>query len=81
MNSLPPGAPGSAAHGLALDALGSGFSTAFLVCAAAAAVAAALTSFGMTGTHTRRSAGDSAGDEVSAPLPSGRDGTPEPAPM
>ncbi|WSM59858.1 MFS transporter [Streptomyces sp. NBC_01707] len=29
VNSLPPGAPGSAAHDLALDALGSGFSNAF----------------------------------------------------
>ncbi|QNP65748.1 MFS transporter [Streptomyces genisteinicus] len=52
VNSLPPGAPGSAAHGLALDALGSGFSTAFLVCAAAAAVAAVLTAIGMTGLRT-----------------------------
>ncbi|WP_234332109.1 hypothetical protein [Streptomyces sp. NRRL F-5650] len=47
VNSLPPGTPGSAAHSLALGALGSGFSTAFLVCAAAAAVAAALTAFGL----------------------------------
>ncbi|MFD3496467.1 MFS transporter, partial [Streptomyces sp. NPDC058690] len=32
VNSLPPGVPGSAAHDLTLDALGSGFSTAFLIC-------------------------------------------------
>ncbi|MFJ3337892.1 MFS transporter [Streptomyces sp. NPDC086766] len=57
VNGLPPGAPGSAAHGLALDALGSGFGTAFLVCGAAAAVAAALTAFGMIGVHAHHSGG------------------------
>jgi MFS family permease len=75
VNSLPPGAPGSAAHGLALDALGSGFTTAFLVCGVAAAVAAVLTSVGMIGIHAQRS---SEGEE-SAPLPHGRDGRPESA--
>ncbi|WP_406422520.1 hypothetical protein OH809_11265 [Streptomyces sp. NBC_00873] len=75
VNSLPPGAPGSAAHGLALDALGSGFSTAFLVCGVAAAVAAVLTSVGMIGVHAQRSAEN----EESAPLPHGRDGRPESA--
>ncbi|MFF2727450.1 MFS transporter [Streptomyces sp. NPDC058008] len=70
VNSLPPGAPGSAAHGLALDALGTGFSTAFLVCGAAAAVAAALTAFGMIGVRAHRHAGD----EAPVPSPSGRDG-------
>ncbi len=70
MNSLPPSAPGSAAHSLALDALGSGFSTAFLVCAAATAVAAALTAIGMIGVPT----GDSVGDGVPGPVPSGRSG-------
>ncbi|MFG3021583.1 MFS transporter [Streptomyces sp. NPDC048254] len=70
VNSVPSGAPGSPAHGLALDALGSGFGTAFLVCGAAAAVAAALTAFGMIGLH--------AGDEVAAPAPPGHDGSPEP---
>lgn len=72
VNSLPPGAPGSAAHGLALDALGSGFTTAFLVCGVAAAVAAALTSFGMIGVHAQRSTEN----EESAP---GRDDRPESA--
>ncbi|MGF1339748.1 MFS transporter [Streptomyces flavovirens] len=62
VNSLPPGAPGSAAHSLALDALGSGFSTAFLVCAAAAAVAAALTAFGLR-------TGDPAADGVPSLVP------------
>lgn len=76
VNSLPPGTPGSAAHGLALDALGSGFSIAYLVCGVAAAVAAALTAFGMIGVRTRRSAEN----ELSAPLPPGHDDTPEPAP-
>ncbi|MGW1085037.1 MFS transporter [Streptomyces sp. NPDC002596] len=75
VNSLPPGAPGSAAHGLALDALGSGFSTAFLVCGVAAAVAAVLTSVGMIGVHAQRSTEN----EESAPLPHGRDGRSESA--
>lgn len=76
VNSLPAGTPGSAAHGLALDALGSGFGTAFLVCGAAAAVAAALTAFGMIGVRSRRSSADPA----SAPEPAGPDGAAEPAP-
>lgn len=49
LNSLPPGAPGSAAHELALQALGSGFSQAFIVCAIAAAAAALLTLIGLHG--------------------------------
>jgi MFS family permease len=76
VNSVPPGAPGSAAHGLALDALGSGFSTAFLVCGVAAAVAAVLTAFGMLGLHAR----PSAEDEVPAAPAPGSDGRAEPAP-
>ncbi|MFF0702519.1 MFS transporter [Streptomyces tendae] len=75
VNSLPPGAPGSAAHGLALDALGSGFGTAFLVCGVAAAVAAALTAFGMIGIRSHRSARSGG----AAPVPPGRDGSPESA--
>ncbi|WP_406141875.1 MFS transporter [Streptomyces sp. NBC_01089] len=55
VNSLPPGTPGSAAHNLALDALGSGFSNAFLVCGIAAAAAAALTAVGMIGVRPHRS--------------------------
>ncbi|GGJ44134.1 MFS transporter [Streptomyces brasiliensis] len=77
VNSLPPGTPGSAAHGLALDALGSGYNTAYLVCGVAAVVAAALTAFGMIGLHTRRPDEN----EVSALLPPDHDGTPEPAPL
>lgn len=75
VNSLPPGTPGSAAHDLALDALGSGFSSAFLVCAIAAAVAAVLTAVGMIGIRPNRSP-DRSPDESSA---TERDGTPEPA--
>ncbi|WP_431998046.1 MFS transporter [Streptomyces fungicidicus] len=75
VNSLPPGAPGSAAHGVALQALGSGFGTAYLVCAVAAVVAAALTAFGMIGlgrSHAR--------DEESGAAPSAADGrAPDPA--
>lgn len=55
MNSLPSGTPGSGAHNLALDALGSGFSNAFLVCGIAAAVAAVLTAVGMIGVRPNRS--------------------------
>ncbi|MGV9845465.1 MFS transporter [Streptomyces fungicidicus] len=75
VNSLPPGAPGSAAHGVALEALGSGFGTAYLVCAVAAAVAAALTAFGMIGLGRSH-----AGDEGSGAAPSAADGrAPDPA--
>ncbi|MER6404008.1 MFS transporter [Streptomyces viridosporus] len=76
VNSLPPGAPGSSAHGLALDALGSGFSTAYLVCGAAALVAAALTAFGMIGLRSDHSATGA----DSAPRSPGRDDAPAPAP-
>ncbi|MGW9136177.1 MFS transporter [Streptomyces sp. NPDC055681] len=55
VNSLPPGAPGAAAHDLALDALGSGFSTAFLICGIAAALAAVVTAVGMIGVRPHRS--------------------------
>lgn len=55
VNSLPPGTPGSAAHDLALDALGSGFGNAFLICGIAAAVAAVLTAVGMIGVKPHRS--------------------------
>ncbi|MGW2658800.1 MFS transporter [Streptomyces sp. NPDC001478] len=69
VNSLPPGAPGSAAHDLALDALGSGFGTAFLVCGAAAAVAAVLTFVGMIGL-THRTAWEGTDGERPAAAPS-----------
>ncbi|WP_405902222.1 MFS transporter [Streptomyces sp. NBC_00656] len=55
VNSLPAGTPGSAAHDLALDALGSGFGNAFLICGIAAAVAAVLTAVGMIGVKPHRS--------------------------
>lgn len=53
VNNLPAQAPGGAARELALGALGSGFSTAFVVCAAAAFAAALLTLFGMAGVRDR----------------------------
>ncbi|TQL24455.1 MFS transporter [Streptomyces sp. SLBN-134] len=75
VNSLPPGAPGSAAHGVALEALGSGFGTAYLVCAVAAVAAAALTAFGMIGLGRSH-----AGDEGFGAAPSAADGrAPDPA--
>ena len=51
LNSVPPGAPGSAAHELALLALGNGFSQAFIVCAVAAAAAGLLTLIGLHGVR------------------------------
>lgn len=51
LNSLPPGAPGSAARELALQSLGNGFSQAFIVCAIAAAAAALLTLIGLHGVR------------------------------
>ncbi|GAB3791288.1 hypothetical protein GCM10027601_36210 [Nocardioides ungokensis] len=47
VNSLPPGAPGSGAHAVAVDALGSGFTLALAVCGVAALAAAAVTAVGM----------------------------------
>ncbi|MFE2728428.1 MFS transporter [Kitasatospora sp. NPDC059327] len=47
VNSMPPGITGPAVGGLALDALGSGLSTVFLICGVVAAAAAVLTAFGM----------------------------------
>ncbi|MER8090595.1 hypothetical protein ABTZ57_37320 [Streptomyces sp. NPDC094048] len=75
VNSLPPGAPGSAAHGLALDALGSGFSNAFLICGIAAALAAVLTAVGMVGVRPHRSPARSPAE----PSATERGGAPEPA--
>lgn len=49
LNSLPEGAPGSAAQQFALEALGSGFSQAFIVVAVAALAAALLSWFGLRG--------------------------------
>ncbi|MEW1872852.1 hypothetical protein AB0420_32975 [Streptomyces caelestis] len=66
----PPGAPGAEAHGVALEALGSGFGTAYPVCGAAAAVVAAPTAFGMIGLRGPGTAGDEGSDAV----PSASDG-------
>ncbi|MGA5795701.1 MFS transporter [Streptomyces cellulosae] len=76
VNSLPEGVPGSAAHGLALEALGSGFSTAYLVCGIAAAVAALLTAFGMIGIRAR--GGSAEADSLDA-VTSDRGAAPQPA--
>ena len=69
LNSLPPEAPGAAAHGLALDALGEGFQTAFLVCAVAALVAAALTLFGLSGVRRTEPTPASLHDPLHPELP------------
>lgn len=47
INSLPPGVPGSGAHGVAMEALGSGFTLALAVCGVAALAAALVTAVGM----------------------------------
>ncbi|MFD5122212.1 MFS transporter [Streptomyces sp. NPDC058385] len=73
VNGLPVGAPGSAAHGLALHALGSGFSTAFLMCGVAAVIAAALAAFGLIGVRTH----GPEDNEEPTPLAHGEDGRPE----
>ncbi|MFI9491820.1 MULTISPECIES: MFS transporter [Streptomyces] len=86
VNSLPPGAPGSAAHDLALEALGSGFGNAFLVCGTAAGAAAVLTAVGMIGVRPARSspaqspAGSSAfpGSSATSSPATERYGAPEP---
>lgn len=75
VNSLPPGTPGAGARSLALDALGSGFSNAFLICGIAAAVAAVLTGVGMIGVRPHRSPAPSPAGDV----PAERDGAPQPA--
>ena len=49
VNSLPEGVPGSAASPFAMEALGSGFTQAFLVVAVAALAAALLSWFGLGG--------------------------------
>jgi len=74
LNSLPPEAPGAAAHPLALEALGSGFQTAFLVCAVAALVAAALTLFGLSGVRRPGPTPESLHDPLHPELP-GETGT------
>ncbi|MFD6906306.1 MFS transporter [Streptomyces sp. DSM 116494] len=75
VNSLPPGAPGSAAQGVALEALGSGFSTAYMVCAVAAVAAAVLTAFGMIGLKGAQGADDA---ESGAPSSVADGRTPDP---
>lgn len=75
VNSLPPGTPGSAAHDLALDALGNGFSNAFLICGTAAALAAVLTAVGMIGVRPHHSPGQSPAESSATH----RDSAPEPA--
>ncbi|WP_210637458.1 MFS transporter [Streptomyces sp. GESEQ-13] len=76
VNSLPEGVPGSAAHDVALEALGSGFSTAYLVCGIAAALAALLTAFGMIGIRAR--GGSAEADSLDA-VTSDRADAPQPA--
>jgi MFS family permease len=52
VNGLPPGAPGSAAHQVAFDALGHGYTIGYLVCAISATVAALLTVIALRGART-----------------------------
>ncbi|MFI8306280.1 MFS transporter [Streptomyces sp. NPDC085927] len=73
INSLPPDAPGAAAQSIALDALGSGYSLAYMVCAVAALVAAVVTVVGMAGVRapqaldTEHTAGKTPAGQPQAP--------------
>jgi MFS family permease len=49
VNGLPPGAPGSAAHQVAFDALGHGYAIGYVVCGICAAAAAVLTVVALRG--------------------------------
>src|SRR4051794_9650145 len=69
LNALPPEAPGAAAPPLALAALGSGFQTAFLVCAIAALAAAALTLFGLSGVRRTQPTSEALHDPLHPELP------------
>jgi hypothetical protein len=69
LNSLPSEAPGAAAHSLALDALGSGFQAAFVVCAIAALAAAVLTLLGLSGVRRPEPAPESLHDPLHPELP------------
>ena len=82
LNSIPEGVPGAAAHDLALQALGSGFSLAFLVCALAAFAAALLTLFGLRGVRDDRGSTVAYADEqpTSVVIGPGRAGTEASAP-
>lgn len=64
VNSLPPGTPGSAAHLLALQSLGSGFGVTFGVCAVAGLAAAALTVVGMLGVRSTTPTAESLTDPL-----------------
>lgn len=73
VNGLPPGAPGSAAHPLALASLGSGFQSAFLVCAVAALAAAVLTLVGLSGVRRTEPTQATLHDPLHPELPGERD--------
>jgi MFS family permease len=64
VNSLPPGVPGSGAHLIAEQALGSGFLVAFTVCGIAGIVAAVITVVGMFGVKTANPTVESLTDQV-----------------
>jgi MFS family permease len=49
VNGLPPGTPGSAAHQVAFDALGHGYSIGYVICGICAAVASVLTVVALRG--------------------------------
>ena len=74
VNGLEPGQPGSAAHAVAMSALGHGYAIGYAVCAVAALVAAILTVAAMHGgTHDHAVEAESLVDEgpvpVGTPLP------------
>lgn len=66
VNGVLPGQPGSAAHGLAMTSLGNGLTTGFVVCGAAAAVAAVLTLLGMGRSRTPEPSAEAFQDPLQA---------------
>lgn len=69
IDSLLPGVPGSGAHLVALQALGSGFSIAFWVCGIAGLVAAVITVVGMVGVKTANPTAESLVDPLHEGVP------------
>jgi hypothetical protein len=69
VNGIEPGQPGAAAHGIAMSALGHGYSIGYAMCAIAALIAAILTVLAMRGgTHEHAVEHESLVDEGAVPV-------------
>ena len=72
VNGLPPGTPGSAAHSLAMSALGHGYAVGYALCGCASLLAALLTVLVMRGgTHAGTVDSEALVDEETAQARSG----------